>query len=76
MCSGPFKLKTWKPGDVLAVVPNTHYWDPALRPKVSEIDFKGVPTDAAATSGLETGEIMGDYPLNISTLTSSRRTRA
>ena len=68
MCSGPFKLKTWKPGDVLAVVPNTHYWDPALRPKVPEIDFKGVPTDAAATSGLETGEIMGDYPLNISTL--------
>jgi peptide/nickel transport system substrate-binding protein len=68
MCSGPFKLKAWKTGDELSVVPNTHYWDPALRPKVSEIDFKGVPTDAAATSGLETGDIMGDYPNNISTL--------
>jgi peptide/nickel transport system substrate-binding protein len=68
MCSGPFKLKAWKTGDKLAVVPNTGYWDRTLRPKVSEIDFKGVPTDAAATSGLETGEIMGDYPLNISTL--------
>jgi peptide/nickel transport system substrate-binding protein len=68
MCSGPFKLKAWKTGDELSVVPNTHYWDPTLRPKVSEIDFKGVPTDAAATSGLETGEIMGDYPNNISTL--------
>ena len=69
MCSGPYKLKTWKPGDVLAVAPNTHYWDKQLIPRVGELDFKGVPTDAAATSGLETGEIMGDYPLNISTLT-------
>jgi peptide/nickel transport system substrate-binding protein len=69
MCSGPYKLKTWKTGDVLAVVPNTNYWDKTLIPKVPELDFKGVPTDAAATSGLETGEIMGDYPLNISTLT-------
>jgi peptide/nickel transport system substrate-binding protein len=68
MCSGPFKLKEWKVGDVLAVVPNTHYWDPSIQPKVKEIDFKGVPTDQAATSGLLTGEITGDIPLNISTL--------
>ena len=68
MCSGPYKLKTWQTGNVLAVVPNTHYWDTSLQPKVKEIDFKGVPTDAAATSGLLTGEITGDIPLNISTL--------
>ncbi len=68
MCSGPFKLKSWHPGDVLSVTANPNYWDAALRPKVSEIDFKGVPTDSAATAGLLTGEIMGDYPLNISTL--------
>jgi peptide/nickel transport system substrate-binding protein len=68
MCSGPFKLKEWKVGDVLAVVPNTHYWDPSIQPKVTEIDYKGVPTDQAATSGLLTGEITGDIPLNISTL--------
>jgi peptide/nickel transport system substrate-binding protein len=68
MCSGPFKLKDWKVGDVLAVVPNTHYWDSSIQPKVKELDFKGVPTDQAATSGLLTGEITGDIPLNISTL--------
>ena len=68
MCSGPYKLKTWQTGNVLAVVPNTHYWDTSLQPKVKELDFKGVPTDAAATSGLLTGEITGDIPLNISTL--------
>jgi peptide/nickel transport system substrate-binding protein len=68
MCSGPFKLKTWKTGDVLSAVPNTHYWDKALIPRVQEIDFKGVSTDAAVTSGLETGEVMGDYTPNISTL--------
>jgi peptide/nickel transport system substrate-binding protein len=68
MCSGPYKLKSWKPGDELSVTANPAYWDAALRPKVPEIDFKGVPSDSAATAGLLTGEIMGDWPLNISTL--------
>ena len=68
MCSGPYKFKSWQTGNSLDVVPNTHYWDSSLIPRVKEIDFKGVPTDAAATAGLQTGEITGDIPLNISTL--------
>jgi peptide/nickel transport system substrate-binding protein len=68
MCSGPYKLKSWKTGDVLATVANPNYWDPALRPKISELDFKAASSDAAVTAGLETGELLGDYPLNISTL--------
>jgi peptide/nickel transport system substrate-binding protein len=68
MCSGPYKLKSWQTGNELAVAANPNYWDPALRPKVSEIDFKAASTDAAATAALKTGELLGDYPLNISTL--------
>ena len=68
MCSGPYKLKNWAVGDKLAVVANPNYWDKALTPKASEIDFKGVPSDSAFTSGVESGEISGGYPLSISTL--------
>ncbi len=68
MCSGPYKLKDWAVGDKLAVVANPDYWDKALAPKASEIDFKGVPSDSAFTSGVESGEISGGYPLSISTL--------
>jgi peptide/nickel transport system substrate-binding protein len=68
MCSGPYELSTWKTGDVLAAKANTSYWDASLRPKVPEIDFKAESSDSAATAALKTGELTGDYPLNISTL--------
>ena len=68
MCSGPFELSTWKTGDVLAAKANPNYWDASLRPKVPEIDFKAQSSDSAATAALKTGELTGDYPLNISTL--------
>jgi peptide/nickel transport system substrate-binding protein len=62
MCSGPFKLKSWKTGEPLKVEPNTAYWDTSLRPKVAEIDFTGVSSDSALTTGLQTGQIQGVYP--------------
>jgi peptide/nickel transport system substrate-binding protein len=68
MCSGPYELSTWKTGDVLAAKANPAYWDASLRPKVPEIDFKAESSDSAATAALKTGELTGDYPLNISTL--------
>jgi peptide/nickel transport system substrate-binding protein len=68
MCSGPYELSTWKTGDVLAAKANASYWDASLRPKVPEIDFKAESSDSAATAALKTGELTGDYPLNISTL--------
>ncbi len=68
MCSGPFKLGKWQVGNELQALANPDYWDTAHKPLASEIDFKGVPSDSAVTTGLETGEITGDYPLAISTL--------
>ena len=68
MCTGPYKYEKWSVGDKLAVVANPDYWDTAHKPQASEIDFKGVPSDSAFTSGVETGEISGGYPLSISTL--------
>jgi peptide/nickel transport system substrate-binding protein len=76
MCTGAFKLKSWKVGDVLAVEKNDSYWDPNLKPQVGEIDFKGVPDEAALTAGLQTGEIDGTYALQLSTLDQLRSSSA
>jgi peptide/nickel transport system substrate-binding protein len=68
MCTGPYKLQSWKTGDVLSVVRNDNYWNPDVQPKVQEIDFKGTPDEAALTSALETGDVNGYYAFSISTL--------
>ena len=57
MCTGPFQLDSWKPGEgVTDRQANDAYWDTALGRRSSEIDFKGVPDEATLTSGLLTGE--------------------
>jgi peptide/nickel transport system substrate-binding protein len=68
MCTGPFKLKSWKPGNVLTAERNDAYWDTELRPKAQAISFKGVPDDSSLTSGLLTNEITGSYPQPLTTL--------
>ena len=68
MCTGAFKLKSWKPGNALTAVKNDSYWDGALQPKAASISFKGVPDDSSLTSGLLTNEISGTYPQPLTTL--------
>jgi peptide/nickel transport system substrate-binding protein len=68
MCTGPFKLKSWKPGDNLTAVRNDAYWDTALKPKAAAMVFKGVSDDSSLTSGLLTNEISGSYPQPLTTL--------
>jgi peptide/nickel transport system substrate-binding protein len=68
MCTGAFKLKSWKPGAELTAVRNDAYWDTALKPKAASISFKGVSDDSSLTSGLLTNEISGSYPQPLTTL--------
>jgi peptide/nickel transport system substrate-binding protein len=68
MCTGAFKLKSWKPGDNLTAVRNDAYWDTALKPKATAMVFKGVSDDSSLTSGLLTNEISGTYPQPLTTL--------
>jgi peptide/nickel transport system substrate-binding protein len=70
MCSGPFKLASWKTGQGVKMVPNTHYWDTSLpTPKVKSLTVIGAPDDATITAGLRSGAIDGDYGIGMSTLT-------
>jgi peptide/nickel transport system substrate-binding protein len=68
MCTGPFKLGSWKPGTSLTADRNDAYWDTALKPKAKSMVFKGVPDDSSLTSGLLTNELTGTYPQPLTTL--------
>jgi peptide/nickel transport system substrate-binding protein len=68
MCTGPYKLDSWKTGEGVTVVKNDTYWDPAAAGKVAKLTFKGYSDDAAVTSAFLTGELDGYYPLQLTTL--------
>jgi peptide/nickel transport system substrate-binding protein len=68
MCTGPFKLDSWKPGASLTAVRNDAYWDTAHKPMAESIVFKGVPDDSSLTTGLLTNELSGSYPQPLTTL--------
>ncbi|HSN11071.1 MAG TPA: ABC transporter substrate-binding protein [Propionibacteriaceae bacterium] len=69
MCSGPFKLDSWKTGQGIKIVPNPDYWDTSLpKPRLKSFTLIGVPDDATLTAGLKTGSISGAYVIALSTL--------
>jgi peptide/nickel transport system substrate-binding protein len=68
MCTGPFKLDSWKPGASLTAVRNDAYWDTAHKPMAASMVFKGVPDDSSLTTGLLTNELTGSYPQPLTTI--------
>lgn len=77
MCSGPYEVKQWIPGQQLVAVANPHYWDSTLAPRAHKLIFKGIGDDAGLTAGLETGAIQGVYPTGgLSTLEKLKADRS
>lgn len=68
-CSGPLKLKEWRPGTSVVLQKADGYWDPARASKVDEITFKWAADDAIVNS-LVTGSAQGAY---IDTISSAAR---
>jgi peptide/nickel transport system substrate-binding protein len=61
--TGPFKVKEFKPGDVVTYERNETYWD-AGKPFFDEVEMKGGgDATSAATAALQTGEV--DYAWNL-----------
>ncbi len=73
MCSGSYKLGTWKTGEGVQVVANEAYWNRDVKPLVGSILFKGTPDEAALTSALQTGDVNGLYSFSLSTLNQLRQ---
>jgi peptide/nickel transport system substrate-binding protein len=67
MCTGAFKLDSWKPGTSLTAVKNDGWWG-SPKPQAQSMVFKGVPDDSSLTTGLLTNEITGTYPQPLTTL--------
>jgi peptide/nickel transport system substrate-binding protein len=76
MCTGSYKVGSWKPGDVFIAVRNDNYWNPDVHPLVREIDFKPAPDEAALTSALLNGGVNGYFGFAISTLPQLQQSNA
>jgi peptide/nickel transport system substrate-binding protein len=61
MCTGAYKLKSFKPGVGVTAAANQHYWDSSVKPLVSQILVKGAPDISSFTSAMLTGAIQGSY---------------
>jgi peptide/nickel transport system substrate-binding protein len=61
MCSGPYELKQWSPGNDIVLTANPHYWDPAYTAKIKTITVKFIVNSSTLTSALLSGEIAGAY---------------
>jgi peptide/nickel transport system substrate-binding protein len=61
MCTGPYSLEKWMPGDSITLKANPDYWDSALKPKVGSIKFTFVRNASTVTNGLTTGAIDGTW---------------
>lgn len=74
MCTGPYRLAKWTPGESLKLAANSAYWDSTLTPLTKNIAFKGIPDAATLTTGLTTGEIDGSWITDTSNLSQLQRT--
>ncbi|MGF0313803.1 ABC transporter substrate-binding protein [Rhodococcus sp. IEGM1428] len=62
MCTGPFELDYWRPGDKIATKANEDYWQ-GIVPKVANLDFEFIPDDSTLTTALASGEVDGAYTI-------------
>jgi peptide/nickel transport system substrate-binding protein len=61
MCTGPYELKQWSPGNDIVLKANPHYWDPAYTAKIATITVKFIVNSSTLTSALLSGEVAGAY---------------
>jgi peptide/nickel transport system substrate-binding protein len=61
MCTGPFELESWRPGQSVVITRYDGYRNPDLRPKAGRVEFRAVADQAALTNALVTGEIDGTF---------------
>lgn len=65
MCTGPYELKSWTPGESLTITRNPTYWDTSLKPKTKSVKFLFIQDPSTITDGLESGQIDGAYEVPV-----------
>ncbi|WP_432123332.1 ABC transporter substrate-binding protein [Streptomyces sp. S1] len=74
MCTGPFKLGSWKSGNGITLERNDAYWDTGLKPKAKRVEFRFITNNNTLTSALLSGEVDGTYELPPSSATALGKT--
>ncbi|MFF0698533.1 ABC transporter substrate-binding protein [Streptomyces tendae] len=67
MCTGPYKLDSWRAGSGITIKRNDQYWNAELKPRAKRVDFTFVSDDTALAQALNAGEIDGAYEVPVST---------
>lgn len=65
MCTGAYKIASWNTGESLTITRNDLWWDKDNAPKVKNVKFVFVSDPAAQTAGLVSGDIDGQFNLQV-----------
>ncbi|MFF0567549.1 ABC transporter substrate-binding protein [Streptomyces sp. NPDC004041] len=74
MCTGPFKLGSWRSGNGITLERNDAYWDTKLKPKAKQVEFRFITNNNTLTSSLLSGEVDGTYELPPNSATALGKT--
>lgn len=61
MCSGPYELGKWSPGNSLTMTRNDDYWNKDVKPLAKTVEFSFISDATALAQALDSGEIDGSY---------------
>lgn len=61
MCSGPFELGSWKPGESITLTRNEHYWNAERKAQAKTVTLKFLNDSTALAQALSSGEVEGAY---------------
>lgn len=61
MCTGPFRMDAWRPGQAIELTRNEAYWDADLKPISSKLKLSFVTDESTAVLALESGELDGEF---------------
>lgn len=70
--TGPFELSSWQPGNKIVLKPNPYYW--GAKPKLSEVTYLVVPSDATRLSLLKNNQIQAAMQVPPSQIASLQNT--
>lgn len=70
MCSGPYELVSWTPGDRIELTKNENYWNKEVPLLADNVTFTFVSDSTAAAQALTAGEIDGSYEIPPSTISA------
>jgi peptide/nickel transport system substrate-binding protein len=68
MCSGPFELEKWTPGQSITLKANPHYWNKALQPRAKQVTLDFITDTSSLVEGLKSGSIQGAFEAPIADL--------